>query len=115
MIRKTLIAATLPLLFFCATALAAGEKCQADFPEGSTVVLKATACPGSVFAGWTGACEGSGEYCVVTMDEAKSVTATFIEVPSPLHLRLTKADIVFWVNKCAPWTHKWDHWLIKRL
>lgn len=52
--------------------------CTADFPAGSTVTL--TAHDGTAqhahFTGWTGACTGSGT-CVVTMNAARAVTATF--------------------------------------
>jgi hypothetical protein len=45
------------------------------------VTLEATTVPGSEFTGWSGAgCSGTGT-CVVTMSEAKSVTATFNELP----------------------------------
>ena len=44
--------------------------------QGTTVTLTATPSSGSVFAGWLGACSGTGD-CVVTMDDDKSVTATF--------------------------------------
>jgi hypothetical protein len=57
----------------------AGTSCGATcmtYDEGTTVTLSATADEGSTFAKWSGACSGSGE-CVVTMDENKSVTATF--------------------------------------
>jgi hypothetical protein len=40
------------------------------------VTLTAVADAGSSFMGWSGACTGAGD-CVVTMSEAKSVTATF--------------------------------------
>jgi alpha-tubulin suppressor-like RCC1 family protein/uncharacterized protein (DUF2141 family) len=40
------------------------------------VTLTATAVNGSIFAGWSGACTGTGT-CQVTMSAAKSVTATF--------------------------------------
>jgi uncharacterized repeat protein (TIGR02543 family) len=44
---------------------------------GTSVTLTATADPNFVFTGWSGACSGSNATCVVTMDAAKSVTATF--------------------------------------
>jgi hypothetical protein len=40
------------------------------------VTLTATADTGSAFAGWSGDCSGTGD-CVLTVDAAKSVTATF--------------------------------------
>lgn len=51
--------------------------CSAPFPSGAIVHLNAAASAGSVFAGWSGACTGTGA-CVVTMDKAKAVTATFV-------------------------------------
>jgi hypothetical protein len=53
-----------------------GATCGANYPSGTVVTLTATPDAGSVFIGWSGACTGSGS-CVVTMDAAKSVTATF--------------------------------------
>jgi hypothetical protein len=53
-----------------------GSTCSANFAQGSTVTLSATPASGSSFAGWSGACSGTGS-CTVTMDAAKSVTATF--------------------------------------
>ncbi|MFT5195978.1 MAG: hypothetical protein ACI9EW_004069, partial [Cellvibrionaceae bacterium] len=56
-----------------------GVICTASFDSGQAVTLKATAASGSSFIGWSGAgCSGTGD-CVVTMDEAKSVTATFVK------------------------------------
>jgi Divergent InlB B-repeat domain len=40
------------------------------------VTLTAAAASGSTFAGWSGACTGTGS-CTVTMNAAQSVTATF--------------------------------------
>jgi len=40
------------------------------------VTLTARAARGSTFVGWSGACTGTGS-CAVTMNAAKSVTATF--------------------------------------
>ena len=44
---------------------------------GTVVTLTATADPNFVFTGWSGACSGTATTCDVTMDAAKSVTATF--------------------------------------
>src|SRR5262249_57904029 len=44
---------------------------------GTPVVLTATADPGFVFTGWSGACSGSTPHFALTLDPAKSVTATF--------------------------------------
>jgi uncharacterized repeat protein (TIGR02543 family) len=59
----------------------------AVFNYGTSVTLTAGASTGSAFTGWTGACSGTGT-CIVTMDAAKSVTATF--TLSPYTLTVTK-------------------------
>ena len=56
--------------------------CQAEFADGTSVTLSHTADPGSSFAGWSGACSGLGS-CSVTMDRARSVTATFTTDAAP--------------------------------
>ena len=53
-----------------------GATCQSDFPQGASVELQATADSSSTFAGWAGACSGTGS-CTLTMDAAQEVTATF--------------------------------------
>lgn len=53
-----------------------GATCTATYQAGATVTLTATAGGGSAFAGWSGACAGAST-CVVTMDQARSVTAVF--------------------------------------
>jgi Tol biopolymer transport system component len=59
------------------------ENCEAGFVDGTQVTLTAQAQPGSVFAGWGGSCTGVGT-CRLTMDQARSVTATFTaEGPTP--------------------------------
>ena len=62
------------------TSSPAGIICGADCSElynsGTVVTLTAAPTPGSAFAGWSGACTGA-TVCQVTMDAAKSVTATF--------------------------------------
>ncbi|MFO0597668.1 MAG: hypothetical protein U0228_20345 [Myxococcaceae bacterium] len=60
-----------------------GATCSADFDEGSMVTLTATPDGTSSFAGWAGACTGSGP-CVVTLSAAASVTATFNATSSAL-------------------------------
>ena len=53
-----------------------GRDCSETYGAGTTVVLSAKAGRGSIFSGWSGACSGTGS-CSVTMNAAKSVTATF--------------------------------------
>ena len=59
-----------------------GATCSSTYGHGTVVTLTATAAAGSTFAGWSGACTGTGT-CVVTVDQARSVTATFNVVPPP--------------------------------
>jgi hypothetical protein len=53
-----------------------GGACAAEYPEGEELTLAATAASGSTFAGWSGACTGTGS-CEVTIEEDTAVTATF--------------------------------------
>ena len=56
--------------------ISCGATCSAEFGEGEVVTLSATPAEGSSFAGWGGACSGTGA-CEVTMSEAREVTAEF--------------------------------------
>jgi PKD repeat protein len=57
--------------------IACAPDCTEAYPNGTVVTLTATPAGGSTFAGWTGAgCSGTGT-CVVTMNAAQAVTATF--------------------------------------
>jgi len=53
-----------------------GSTCSASYASGTSVTLTASAASGSTFAGWSGACTGTGG-CTVAMTAARSVTATF--------------------------------------
>lgn len=54
-----------------------GSACLAGFPVGGTVTLTAASGANSVFAGWSGGgCSGTGT-CLVPMNQAQVVTATF--------------------------------------
>jgi len=58
------------------TGISCPSTCSASFTSGTVVVLTQTAAAGSTFAGWSGACSGTGG-CSVTMSAAEAVTATF--------------------------------------
>ncbi|GIW34849.1 hypothetical protein [Meiothermus sp.] len=58
-----------------------GATCSANYSSGANVILSAVADTGSSFAGWGGACSGTGT-CSVTMDAARSVIATFNTAPA---------------------------------
>lgn len=53
-----------------------GSTCTANFAAGTQVTLMAQASAGSTFVGWSGECSGTSS-CTVTVDAAKSVTASF--------------------------------------
>ncbi len=58
------------------TGIACGATCTATFAPGTVVTLTQAATAGSTFTGWSGACAGTGA-CMVTMNAAQMVTATF--------------------------------------
>lgn len=57
-----------------------GSACAAEYNAGAEVTLIASPAPGSAFAGFSGACTGTGT-CTVTMSEARSVGAEFEVAP----------------------------------
>jgi alpha-tubulin suppressor-like RCC1 family protein len=56
---------------------AGGTACSDTTSSGTPVVLTATASSGSVFAGWGGACAGSGVTCSFTLNSDTSAIAYF--------------------------------------
>jgi List-Bact-rpt repeat protein len=57
--------------------------CSQGEPLNSTITITAEAAGGYLFSGWTGGgCDGLGTTCMITMDAAKTVTATFAPVLS---------------------------------
>jgi uncharacterized repeat protein (TIGR01451 family) len=64
-----------------------GAACMAIYGDGTVVTLTATADAGAVFAGWSGACSGTGG-CVLTMTMPRSVTATFDLAVAAVYLPL---------------------------
>lgn len=61
--------------------------CTAMYDSGVEVRLMATTANGnSTFAGWTGACTNSIGDCILIMDSAKDVTATFTANPATVKI-----------------------------
>lgn len=58
-----------------------GSTCSATFAANTSVVLSATPAAGQVLTGWGGACTGAGTTCTVTMNQARSASATFAAAP----------------------------------
>ena len=63
--------------------------CSSNVNFGTVVTLTASAGSFSTFVGWTGACTGSASTCQVTMDQARSVGATFTRLTGVVTFSLT--------------------------
>src|SRR5438445_4146132 len=62
--------------------ISCGATCSAPYNSGTVVTLTAGAAGGSTFSGWSGGgCSGTGS-CVVTMNAATTVAATFDPTPT---------------------------------
>ncbi|MEI6153557.1 MAG: DUF1566 domain-containing protein, partial [Deltaproteobacteria bacterium] len=76
-----------------------GSTCSVTLIKGTSVTLTATPSADAFFANWAGACTGTGA-CVVKMDEAKSVVATFslspllLTIPAGAAMPLTPLQII---------------------
>ena len=66
-----------------------GSTCSASFAKSSSVTLTATAASGSTFKSWSDCASSSGNICIVTMDQTKTVTATFV-IANPMKLAVAK-------------------------
>jgi hypothetical protein len=79
------------------TPINCGSVCSAVFTSsaygGSSVTLTATPATGSVFTSWSGACSGTGA-CTVTMNNARSVSATFTLLPETLTVGVSGSGTV---------------------
>jgi uncharacterized repeat protein (TIGR02543 family) len=64
--------------------------CSGMFNAGTMITLTASATAGFTFSGWGGDCTGvQGPLCTVTMDRARSVTASFSVLPPACTVGLT--------------------------
>jgi YVTN family beta-propeller protein len=61
-----------------------GSLCEAEFPAGTALKLKAKPDNGSVFKEWSGVCAGVKKDCAITVEQGnpKLVIATFIREPT---------------------------------
>jgi hypothetical protein len=77
--------------------IACGSTCTTTVAVGTSVTLSAVAASGSTFAGWSGACGGTGA-CTLTMSSATTVTATFntsqVAAPAPILSGLSPSSAV---------------------
>lgn len=83
--------------------ISCGSTCTHRFATGSSVTLTARPSPGSRFAGWSGACSGTGS-CKVTMNADHDVTATFANacvVPKLKGKRLRAAKRAITRSHCS--------------
>jgi len=71
-----------------------GTDCTENYNSGTAVTLTATAATGSVFAGWSMECSPT-VICPVTLDAAKTVTATFnLSLPGDTQAPMTPANLI---------------------
>src|SRR4051812_6450010 len=63
-------------------AIDCGATCTATLPDGTSLTLTATPSAGATFAGWSGACSGSG-VCTLKLGSDSTVQATFTEASPP--------------------------------
>jgi hypothetical protein len=80
-----------------------GAACSASFPYGTPVTLTATADPGYRFDTWGGDCAASGSIptCTLTIDAARSASATFSKV-IPISLALSPSNASIGVGQLQP-------------
>ena len=75
--------------------------CGSSEPSGTLVTLTATPDSGYLFAGWSGACSGTGS-CVVTVSMAESVTASFYVTPTRTYVSNSEGDDTTQCSRTAP-------------
>jgi len=72
------------------------------YDDGTPVTLTATPNSGYTFAGWSGACSGTGT-CQVTMDSDKTVTATFTGTLQSFSDDFNDGNDNGWTRKSGTW------------
>ncbi|MBI3043630.1 MAG: fibronectin type III domain-containing protein, partial [Betaproteobacteria bacterium] len=88
--------------------ISCGTTCTASFAAGTNVTLTASSSAGYQFTGWSGACTGTGT-CTLTMDAAKSVTASFTDVQAPSVPAALTATAVSQTQIDLAWTAATDN------
>jgi hypothetical protein len=84
--------------------IACGSTCAANFLDGSALSLTAQPSPGAAFSGWTGDCAGQPATCSVTMNAARTATASFVQlctVPNVRGRRLAAAKAALVAAHCS--------------
>ena len=74
--------------------------CSKSYSPGTKITLHAHASAGHVFAGWSGACSGTGA-CHVTMSKNRSVTAKFV---TKMSLAVSPASATAKASTCFAFT-----------
>jgi hypothetical protein len=72
--------------------ISCGATCSHAYAQGTSATLTAMPASGSKFAGWSGACSGTGKTCKLVMSANKAVTAKFKPIPPP-NTVITAANI----------------------
>ena len=75
------------------SGISCGTTCSAAFASGAQVTLNETPASGYSFTGWSGACSGTGS-CVVSMNAAESVSATFTQITYSLSVGVSGSGTV---------------------
>ena len=93
-----------------------GADCSESVTAGTPLTLTAAPAAGSTFAGWSGACSGTGS-CTLTVTAATTVTATFNTTLTPVTTTLTPVTLS--VTKSGPGDDyqrsRWNHQLRRHL
>jgi uncharacterized repeat protein (TIGR02543 family) len=85
-------------------------------PSGTNITLTAVPAPGWQFAGWSGDLTGTTNPATITLDNNKSITATFTANPpvittQPLSQTIvsgTNASFIVAANSVTPLTYQWQ-------
>jgi hypothetical protein len=70
------------------TGINCGSDCTESYASGTSVTLTASSLPGATFTSWSGCDSSSGNICTVTINQNRTVTATFTMVLPPVTLNV---------------------------